>query len=262
MLLAGMAFAQGDYAINEPGENYAEASQEITIIIPERVALHLTDTAYTLDLNDPQAYVPGNSSVHDGLDTSGVGCSFILPSQVSQIADGLASGGWAGVKGYLAVEYLAVTNAAMHGGVSTYPAAVLDQDDNVVQSGDQYLKGHLVCIHRKTVQMFSNAPGGFHLEAGLTLPGSLGQFGMIGRMGPTAQAAFDAGFKTGQSEGNYRHLLGSGASSDLLLLTAGGTSGGWVDAYITELFYFDGTETPTATAGDTFTINYVITGNF
>lgn len=255
-LLGTVGLAQ-NYSTNDPGQNATSQTQDITVTIPERVAMHLTESSYSLDLNNPPAYDT----------TSNEGCRLLRKGQEHDVSNGviptgtldssgLASGyvPFQGVQlgSYLVLELLALNNPA----VATYPAAVLTSGGNVAtDSNGDYLKGTLVCFNRKTVQKFSNAASGWKFSADVTMSPGVGQFGIIDRTPGYLPAV---SIVNGQNESDYRHLLNS-TSTGLMLAKDSHPTGGWLDDNITELFWFDGSETP---GTKTITVTYTLTGSF
>lgn len=256
--LVSVAVAQGTYTDNSGGGTGASAIQTITIDIPTRVALHLTETSYALDLNDLPAWTGGAFD--------GEGCRLLRKGQEAHVGTGILPvgvldpnglAGWAAAYGganltpYLVLELLALNNPD----VQTYPAVVLDNGD-VAQDEDGYLKGTLVCFNQKIVQKFANTEWAF--TADVTMADGVGQFGIIDRI-PSGWPPITNGFP----EGETRHLI-SESTNGLALAghvangTSGGATGGWLDDHITELFWFDGTETPGA--GKQIVVTYTLTG--
>lgn len=256
--LAGSAFAQDYDSDSDNNDGTASVDQTITITIPERVALHITETTYTLDLNTPTAYAGLG-----GFDYTGEGCGFVRQNQIDQIAAGDPEvGPWApfGVVGdYLTLESLFLAN----GGVSTYPAVILNGGnvENLGTTEDpDYSKGLLVCSNTKIVQKFSNSPSGFTFSVNVEVPAGVGQFGIIDRVMPfDLPPTNDDGINDGFPERDYDHLLGAGSHGPLTLAESSSVNtNGWRDDLIRELFYFDGTETP---GTHIITVTYTLASN-
>jgi hypothetical protein len=131
-LVAGLAFGSAvaqDVTID--GES-AEIRQAITVDIPERYALHLSNDAWLLDL--------------DNLDDD-VAC-YLVPKDVEFDFLQFKRYQAAWYRGELALEP-----------TSHYPAVILDEYGNVAIGDDgEYQKGTLVCFFQKVLQKFTNVP--------------------------------------------------------------------------------------------------------
>ena len=140
LALLGLALAGEAYDV---GEVEATVTERINLTIPQRVALHLTEDEWVLDLNNPPL---GN------LET-GEGC-FLVP------------------KGFQGTPQDAL-NAALNGTlrpIAAYPAA---QDFNGNGKLEDDEKGTLICINKKILQKFSNDEDGWELSVSVTgTPGS------------------------------------------------------------------------------------------
>lgn len=213
--LIATAAAQ-DYSDNSGGGNTAEQTQTITIDIPQRVALHLTDTSFELDLDDLE----------------GKDCR-LVPKGTA-------------ITGFLQLEGFAESGMV----VENYPAAIFDESGNVATNDQgEYLKGTLVCSNVFVVQKFSNA--GWEFSANVDQDEGSGVFGLIDRADGTAA--------DGQPESDWRYLLTNGGSNLTLAWDRNRVTGGWLDDEITQLFWFDGSETP---GPKTISVEYVLTGRF
>jgi len=139
--LVATAAAQADFNYNETGDR-TRVRQEIELTIPTRVALHITQTDFALDLND----------------LAGAGCRLVP-------------------KGVMPSDYQGLRSYAQSGkAVSTYPAVVLDQHGNIATEGGEYLKGTLVCRNEFIVQKFANT--GWELTANVAMTEGSGKFGL------------------------------------------------------------------------------------
>lgn len=118
------------------GEDEAQVTERISLTIPQRVALHLTEDEWILDLTNPP------------LGVSGEGC-FLVP------------------KGYEGTLEDAIEDA-LSGELEpmdAYPAAK-DLDGN--GSLEDSEKGTLLCINQKVLQKFCNNGDGCELDLKVT----------------------------------------------------------------------------------------------
>lgn len=140
--LAAIAAAQPDFDYNDGPNPRASVSQQIELTIPTRVALHITQTDFALDLND----------------LKGAGCRLVpKDATISNYQD---------LRGY--------ANSGRP--VSLYPAVVLDQNGNIAREGESYLKGTLVCKNTFVVQKFANT--GWELTADVYMDPGSGKLGL------------------------------------------------------------------------------------
>lgn len=118
------------------GEDEASVSQTITLTIPQRVALHLTEDEWILDLNNPP------------LGSGGEGC-YLVPK------------GWSG-------SLEDAIQAALNGDfepIDTYPA-IKDLDGDGKFADNE--KGTLICLNQKVLQKFCNNGEGCELDLKVT----------------------------------------------------------------------------------------------
>ncbi|HEX7039731.1 MAG TPA: hypothetical protein VF202_06450 [Trueperaceae bacterium] len=142
--LAATAAAQPDFNYNSEGGDRTRVRQQIELTIPTRVALHITDTDFALDLNH--------------LEGVGAGCRMVP-------------------KGVMPSDYNSLRRYALGGQVvSIYPAVVLDQNGNVAEVDGTYQKGTLVCRTEFVVQKFANT--GWELTADVDMTEGSGKFGI------------------------------------------------------------------------------------
>lgn len=140
--LAATAAAQPDFNYNSEGGDRTRVRQQIELTIPTRVALHITDTDFALDLNNLE----------------GAGCRMVP-------------------KGVMPSDYNSLRSYARGGqAVSIYPAVVLDQNGNVAEVAGTYQKGTLVCRTEFVVQKFANT--GWELTADVDMTEGSGKFGI------------------------------------------------------------------------------------
>lgn len=243
VLAMGFAFAtcgggttsqQGEaWDISTDCEQNAQVSETITVDIPVRYALHLTETVWALDLREP----PRGHGIYT-LDPNdpvapNEGC-YLVPKTVT---DGAA------LKAYL-----------LGGGklrpIDTYPAIKDYNDDGHISDKE---KGTLICVNHKILQKFSNSPDGWKLtvsvNAGNGSPTSgFGYFGLADRILPAGDWAYF-----------YTNTL---PVSNQVVAKGSGTTGGWLDDDIVEAFWFDGSEVAGTYELDvTFTLAALNTGN-
>lgn len=233
LLLTGTAFAEfGAVKPNDlrEGDNYgvgtrlARADQDIEVTIPQRLALHIDTDEWNLDL--------GN------IGGGGEACFYVSKSDVAGWKDGWAHHFWQMTNDFAsnggAVEDNGWDNHAkevlskLYGGMDakTYPAVDFGGDGRV--SGDDD-KGYMVCYFGKIVQKFSNVGWVFetalHARGGAPQTG-FGQFGIADIMDGHVVGQF-----TTKTANSVAHALAKGDHTN-----------GWLDDFIVEAFYFDGTE--------------------
>ena len=184
-------------------ESEATVTQRINLTIPQKVALHLTEDEWIVDLTNP---TPG-----DG----GEGC-FLVP------------------KGYGGNLEDAINNAL--GGnfrpIDTYPAAK-DYDGDGKLSDEE--KGTLICINQKVLQKFCNNGDGCELDLKVTrtLGGpTYGQLGVVDEAPDIGHSRFVQIVPGVNDDGDPLELLKK----------VGERLPGWLDDTIIEAFWFDGTE--------------------
>ena len=240
--LVSTALAQGDYEEGGGENSDPTTNQTITVTIPERLALHLTETTYELDLSDPGN---GNFVEYAGDWPSqywpdGEGC-YMLPKHVT-LNPALET-------------MIALTSAVYHNGtpVASYPAVILDGEGVAQDGAGNWQKGSLVCFNQKVIQKFANVPWTF--SADVNIDGAIGTFGIVDVIIDRyyAPVTYTNGYD-GRNEGDLRHML-TQSESGLVLATGNGATNGWLDDQITEIFWFDGTETP---GTHTVTVTYTL----
>jgi len=188
-------------------------SETITVNIPTRYALHLTDTLWELDLNAPPAgpdytFNPSEWAAPED------GC-YLVPKTVTNGDE---------LRAYL-------SEGGVLKGMDNYPAIKDFNDDNVIEDTE---KGTLICVHHKTLQKFSNDPDGWKLQITVTgTPTSgFGYFGMADHVLPAGSWGYF-----------YTNDLEAYPVTDVVVASAeDATTGGWLDDDIVEAFWFDGTE--------------------
>ncbi len=229
LLVIGMAFAQqpNDIASGSNyrvGTNQAMLVQPVTVTIPQRVALHVDTANWILNLNDlaQQACFPVSKSLDAQLGGRDA-WSANFPTFVGNLA---AAGtfdtdtSWTdGVR-----DAVIAAHAGIGVGLATsYPAVNIDGVDGVSGDGD---KGYIVCYFGKVMQKFANVPWRFEAQLNslsTSDPKSFGQFGIADVLNGV--------------------VVGSGTNSTGIgLLASGDHTGGWLDDYLVEALYFDGTE--------------------
>jgi len=186
-------------------ESEATVTQRINLTIPQKVALHLTEDEWVLDLNSPPL---GNPA-------TGEGC-FLVP------------------KGY-SDELEDAINDALDGElkpIDTYPAAK-DYDGDGKLSDEE--KGTLICLNQKVLQKFCNNQEGCELDLKVTrtLGGpTYGQLGVVDEAPDIGHSRFVQIVPGVNDDGDPLELLKK----------VGERLPGWLDDTIIEAFWFDGTE--------------------
>ncbi|GAA6758111.1 hypothetical protein [Thermus oshimai] len=199
-LLLGVALAD---EVVDVGSDEASVTERITLTIPQRVALHLTEDEWILDLNSPPR------------GASGEGC-FLVP------------------KGYTGSLEDAV-NDALAGELEpmdTYPA-IKDLDGDGSISDEE--KGTLICLNQKVLQKFCNNGEGCELDLKVTrtLGGpTYGKLGVLDEAPDIGHSRFVAITPGVNDDGDPLELL----------KVLGRRLPGWLDDLITEAFWFDGSE--------------------
>jgi len=194
--------------------------EEIDLTIPRRLALHLTETSWALDLSNPPL----------GDVETGEGC-FLVPKNFSGTPEDL----------------LEMLEAGELTPADTYPA-IVDIDGDGQITNDE--KGTLVCFNKKVLQKFCN-----NWSIGL---GYGCEFDL--KVNVVNPYPFDGGFGrmffkddvTMPLEGSVTYTpyveIVPGDNSDgdpiEILKVRGARFPGWLDDYITEGFWFDGSELP------------------
>jgi len=212
LALAGLALAGGP-PTNEgnqawtKGKCNAQLTETIKVKIPQRFALHLTETRWKLNLRKPPAadeeyiFDPSNPT------PPGEGC-YLVPKSVKSVQD---------LKDY-----------ANEGGafkpIDTYPA-IKDYDGNGMIDDSE--KGTIICVNHKILQKFSNHAG-WKLLVDVT--------GAIDQMGYFAMADI-------LPFGSHSFFYTDQAVTGMQMAYGESTTGGWLDDYIVEAIWFDGSET-------------------
>ncbi|MDW8358711.1 hypothetical protein [Thermus sp.] len=187
----------------------ATVQQKVKVIIPQRVALHLTEDEWNLNLNNPPA-APGNYVFNpQNPQPPAEGC-YLVPKAVKTLQD--------------LQNYIQGGNPLRL--VNTYPA-IRDYNGDGRISDDE--KGTLLCVNQKTLQKFSNDPDGWQLSVSVVGTPSSG-FGLFAL----------ADFVGGNFAGSL--FISSLPFGPEVLAQGNGPTGGWLDDLIVEGFWFDGTE--------------------
>ncbi len=211
------------WAISGDGDTSVSLSETIKVTIPVRYALHLTDTLWELDLNDPTAGEDYTFNPNEWMAPED-GC-YLVPKFITNGDD---------LKTYL-------LKGGVLRGIDSYPAIKDFNDDGEIS---KFEKGTLICVHHKILQKFSNDPEGWQLMVSVTgEPTGFGYFGMADHILPAGDWGF---FYT-----NYLPV------ESQVVASGSGTTGGWLDDDIVEAFWFDGTEA----AGDyELTVTFTLAG--
>jgi hypothetical protein len=227
-LSSGAAFAQTNNEFTEADRHPVSATveQDIKVMIPHRFALHINQTRWDLDLDNAKhiemfcRFVSKNHAAKPH-----VNAAFL----VKELASGSPPAWLVPATGF------------------GYPAI----DPNAGPDINNYEKGYLFCFRGKVVQKFANDPDGWRLDitfSGAPL-GGFGAFAIADRFvvpGTTASVFEVSGTHT---VANGQEVLDVGLKNS--------TTQGWLNNYITEGFFFDGSEV----AGDyTLTVTYTLTG--
>jgi len=187
------------------GADEASVTQRINLTIPQRVALHLTEDEWILDLNSPPL----------GDVSTGEGC-FLVP------------------KGYSGSLEDAV-NDALAGELEpmdSYPA-IKDLDGDGSISDEE--KGTLICLNQKVLQKFCNNREGCELDLKVTRTlgnSTYGKLGVLDEAPYIGHSRFVAITPGVNDDGDPLELL----------KVLGERLPGWLDDLITEAFWFDGSE--------------------
>ncbi|AFV75607.1 hypothetical protein Theos_0543 [Thermus oshimai JL-2] len=205
LLALGLALANGPDDEYNVGDQQATVTERITLTIPQRVALHLTEDEWVLDLNNPPL---GNQA-------TGEGCFLVPKDFEGTLEDAL--------------------EAALAGDLrpmDAYPAAKdLDGDGTL----ENHEKGTLICINQKVLQKFCNNGQGCELDLKVTRTLGGPTYGKLG----VKDIAEDIGH-----ERFVEIIPGTNDDGDPLelLKVLGNRLPGWLDDLIIEAFWFDGTE--------------------
>jgi hypothetical protein len=201
-LLGGLALAGEQY---NAGPDGATVKERINLKIPQRVALHLTEDEWILDLNNPPLGNP----------VTGEGC-FLVP------------------KGYNGTLEDAI-NDALNGTlkpIAAYPAAQDFDGDGKLEDGE---KGTLICLNQKVLQKFCNNREGCELDLKVTRTLGGPTYGKLG----VREEAPDI------NHTRFVEIIpGTNDDGDPLelLKVLGERLPGWLDDIIIEAFWFDGSE--------------------
>ena len=201
--------------------------EKISVSIPMRLALHLTETLWELDLANPPR----------GDEATGEGC-FLVPK------------GFGDYNGDGEVNARDVFDAYADGvlePIGSYPAIEDLNDDGEITNDE---KGTLVCVNKKVLQKFCNnweedtAKGcEFDLKVNVIRPFPFE--GNYGRMFFHDDVALPP---VGEVEVHEFVEILPGVNDDgdpiEIVKVRGARFPGWLDDFITEGFWFDGTEEP------------------
>lgn len=264
-LVVGMALAGG--SSNPPnnefprGDNYSTGkekvsfSQNITLRIPPRVALHLDTPKWDLDLSnikDEACFAVSKLKAAE-LESSGVSSAFewLIKQAESGLNSGISSwddGGEAALTGLL-------TGIDGIWEARSYPAVDLNDPGSIEGDHD---KGYVMCFFGKVVQKFANTPG-WDFKA--TVKPRTGKgWGSKSTMEGFGQFAL-ASIRQDGSGGNGFVTTTAPTSGELDSATDT-TTGGWLDSFILEGFYFDGSEVALKSGTYNLQVEYTLTGSF
>jgi hypothetical protein len=202
LVLLGLALADEAYDV---GEDQATVTERINLTIPQRVALHLTEDEWVLNLNNPPL---GNLNTKEGC--------FLVP------------------KGFQGTLQDAL-NAALSGTlkpIAAYPAA---QDFNGNGKLEDDEKGTLICLNKKVLQKFCNNGQGCELDLKVNRTSggpTYGKLGVLDQAPDINHTRFVEIIPDVNDDGDPLELL----------KVLGRRLPGWLDDIITEAFWFDGTE--------------------
>lgn len=251
ILLSGMALAADPPLAGGENSNFivtdgspAAMTQDITLSIPKRVALHITETEWRLDLN--------NLSDPEMTDLGPKGC-FMVPKtyQFPQVYTPAPVNTSFHAENLESIFIAALADELP--GMAVYPAVDGNQNNSIEGDHD---KGTLVCLNYKVIQKFCNiSPYGSDLGGGYTSNpqceldvkfirtasnnGFLdyGQFFVHDRI---LQDTLNPG--SGGSTYESFRFLNPGDTAMLVHLEQGDRFVGWQDDLFYEGFYFDGSE--------------------
>lgn len=133
--LLALALANGGEEWNV-GSQQATVTERINLTIPQRVALHLTEDEWIVDLNNP---VPGYN---------GEGCYLVPKGYQGTLEDAIAAA--------LAGQFTPI---------DTYPAIKDLNGNGKIDAGE---KGTLICLNQKVLQKFCNNGDGCELDLKVT----------------------------------------------------------------------------------------------
>lgn len=254
MLVLGVVFAQDlstssvvasapNYDLGGPNDP-ASVDQSITVEIPERVALHVDATEWNLDLDD----LGDEACFAVSKEAAAMGTAEEFFSNFA----GLAAMNQGDTTSWQDAKPDLISTVNAHGAAmglyraTSYPAVNIASPENSTIDGD-HDKGYVVCFFGKVVQKFANTEWTFNASLNAKNTFSIrgfGHFGMADIRGGSVKGSFvvdEAPFPS------VSHELDAGTSS----------TGGWLDDYILEGFYFDGSEE----AGTyDLTVTYTLTG--
>ena len=215
-----LPFHQGDGQSWISCQHQVQLNENVELTIPKRLALHLTETEWNLDLNDPPA----------GDVQAGEGC-FLVPKTFSGTPQDLLA----------MLENGELTPA------DTYPAIVDIDGDGQISNSE---KGTLVCFNKKVLQKFcnnwqtgTNYGCEFDLKVNMVMPaGVTGGYGRLffydeATLPPVGQVAYNPFIEITPGQNDE-------GSPIEVLKVRGARFPGWLDDFITEGFWFDGSELP------------------
>jgi len=248
LALLGLALADEAYDV---GEDQATVTERINLIIPQRVALHLTEDEWILDLNDPPL---GN------LET-GEGCFLVPKGYEGTLEDAIndaLNGELTPVNTYPAVIFADMPGGRKKGGGGgSKGGGGGSGDDGGSDDGSgggggsdgggsgggsgggmpvQVVeKGTLICLNQKVLQKFCNNRDGCELDLKVTrtLGGpTYGKLGVLEQAPDINHTRFVEIIPGVNDDGDPLELL----------KVLGQRLPGWLDDIIIEAFWFDGTE--------------------
>lgn len=232
-LMWGMASAQsGDnFNVNshiKPGEKGdVSVTQDLNVTIPPRLALHINKTAWNLNLDDAE-------------DLKEYCVAVPKKATLLKFVDEVRPDYWDMVKLYYKGLY-------PYSVASSYPVVDIDGDGTISGNED---KGYLYCTFDKIVQKFSNSGNGWVFDVALSAPeGQRTGFGEFYLSDSINDWVYQGSMTTRHANG-ARHIVAG---------DKGERTRGWLDDYIHEAFYFDGSEI----AGDyDLVVTYTLTSQF
>lgn len=178
--LLALALAAGEEANGgeewDVDEQQATVTERINLTIPQRVALHLTEDEWIVDLNNP------------ALGADGEGCYLVPKGYQGTLEDAIAD--------------------ALDGNfepINTYPAIKDLNNNGRIDEGE---KGTLICLNKKVLQKFCNNRDGCELDLKVTrtLGGPNYGLGGVVENAPDLQYSKFVQFN-GQDDGDPLELL-------------------------------------------------------
>lgn len=257
LTLGAVAFAQSvntqtytctpDLCVDGLGQSYdfggpknpATAYETVTVLIPQRVGIHLHENYWGVDLvnlanNSCTCYRAGEHDVASGRD------------KLYDIAAVFANASFKGDGKVQPKDPYSFTgelkwNDNRITATKNYPGFEFNDKTNTL-----LWKGPIMCVNQKIVEKFSNAPKGWNFTAELKSSAGFPSFIMADQVA--------GGAKT------VKWLRQAGADKGPQTLASGsGATMGWLDDYLLEAMVFDGYEQPGIQAG---VVTFKVTGNF